>query len=100
MVTELRERKRLRAELESVMGRRGLRFSKGVSYGNGAYLARQAEPALAAAGIATRIVDLRWLTAIDHDAVWITTTRFTHLVRAVQSDGREIHARIFFPARA
>ena len=40
-----------------------------VTYGNGVYLSRQAERALAADGIATRIVDLRWLTAIDHDAV-------------------------------
>lgn len=40
-----------------------------VTYGNGVYLSRQAERELAAAGIATRIVDLRWLTAVDHDAV-------------------------------
>jgi 2-oxoisovalerate dehydrogenase E1 component len=40
-----------------------------VTYGNGVYLSRQAEPELRAAGIATRIVDLRWLTAIDHDRV-------------------------------
>jgi 2-oxoisovalerate dehydrogenase E1 component len=40
-----------------------------VTYGNGAYLSRQAERELATAGIATRIVDLRWLTAIGHDHV-------------------------------
>jgi 2-oxoisovalerate dehydrogenase E1 component len=41
-----------------------------VTYGNGAYLSRQAESALKAAGLATRIVDLRWLTSIGHDAVF------------------------------
>ena len=40
-----------------------------VTYGNGVYLSRQAQPALQAAGIASRIVDLRWLTAIAHDRV-------------------------------
>ncbi|WP_258364048.1 thiamine pyrophosphate-dependent enzyme [Halomonas sp. LBP4] len=41
-----------------------------VTYGNGVYLARQAAARLEAEGIAPRIVDLRWLTAIDHDAVY------------------------------
>lgn len=40
-----------------------------VTYGNGVYLSSQAEPALRAAGIQARIVDLRWLTAIAHDRV-------------------------------
>jgi 2-oxoisovalerate dehydrogenase E1 component len=40
-----------------------------ITYANGCYLSRQAEPELKSAGIATRIVDLRWLTAIDHDRV-------------------------------
>ncbi|WP_372613469.1 dehydrogenase E1 component subunit alpha/beta [Halomonas sp.] len=40
-----------------------------VSYGNGAYLSRQAAVRLEAEGIALRLVDLRWLTAIDHDAL-------------------------------
>lgn len=40
-----------------------------LSYANGVYLARQAAPELQRAGIALRIVDLRWLTAIDHDRV-------------------------------
>ncbi|MDP1125331.1 transketolase C-terminal domain-containing protein, partial [Klebsiella pneumoniae] len=40
-----------------------------VTYGNGVYLSRQAAEQLQAEGIALRIVDLRWLTAIDHDAV-------------------------------
>lgn len=40
-----------------------------VTYGNGVYLSRQAAERLQAEGSALRIVDLRWLTAIDHDAV-------------------------------
>jgi 2-oxoisovalerate dehydrogenase E1 component len=40
-----------------------------VTYANGVYRSRQAQPALQAAGIASRIVDLRWLTAIAHDRV-------------------------------
>ncbi|PMR75402.1 MFS transporter [Billgrantia endophytica] len=41
-----------------------------ITYGNGVYLSRQAALRLEAEGIALRIVDLRWLTAIDHDAVY------------------------------
>ncbi|MGM0785929.1 MAG: dehydrogenase E1 component subunit alpha/beta [Pseudomonadota bacterium] len=40
-----------------------------VTYGNGVYLSRQAAAQLAEEGIELRIIDLRWLTAIDHDAV-------------------------------
>lgn len=40
-----------------------------ISYGNGVYLSRQAAASLEAEGVALRIIDLRWLTAIDHDAV-------------------------------
>nr|WP_245904585.1 thiamine pyrophosphate-dependent enzyme [Halomonas lactosivorans] len=40
-----------------------------VTYGNGVYLSRQAAARLEVDGVALRIVDLRWLTAIDHDAV-------------------------------
>ncbi len=40
-----------------------------ISYGNGVYLSRQAAASLEAEGIALRIIDLRWLTAIDHGAV-------------------------------
>ena len=35
-----------------------------VTFGNGHYLSRKAEPALKAAGVATRIVDLRWLSPL------------------------------------
>ncbi|MCE8025173.1 dehydrogenase E1 component subunit alpha/beta [Billgrantia aerodenitrificans] len=41
-----------------------------VTYGNGVYLSRQAAARLEAQGVRLRIVDLRWLTAIDHDAVY------------------------------
>ncbi|QOR40929.1 MFS transporter [Billgrantia diversa] len=41
-----------------------------ITYGNGAYLSRQAAARLEAEGVALRIVDLRWLTGIDHDAVY------------------------------
>ncbi|TDR53056.1 branched-chain alpha-keto acid dehydrogenase E1 component [Halomonas ventosae] len=40
-----------------------------VSYGNGMHLSRQAAARLEAEGIALRLIDLRWLTAIDHDAL-------------------------------
>ncbi|MFN7053909.1 MAG: alpha-ketoacid dehydrogenase subunit beta, partial [Gemmobacter sp.] len=35
-----------------------------VTFGNGTYLARQAEPALTAAGIRARIIDTRWLSPL------------------------------------
>jgi 2-oxoisovalerate dehydrogenase E1 component len=38
-----------------------------VTFGNGHYLSRKAEPALAAAGIASRIIDLRWLAPLPED---------------------------------
>ncbi|HUP90969.1 MAG TPA: thiamine pyrophosphate-dependent enzyme [Solimonas sp.] len=40
-----------------------------VTYGNGVHLARQAAAELERAGVSLRIVDLRWLTGIDHDRV-------------------------------
>ncbi len=40
-----------------------------VTYGNGVYLSRQAAPEIERDGVRVRIVDLRWLTAIDHDRV-------------------------------
>ncbi|MCA1769288.1 MAG: MFS transporter [Halomonas sp.] len=40
-----------------------------ITYGNGVYLARQAVADLGPDGQRLRIVDLRWLTGIDHDAV-------------------------------
>mgnify|MGYP002621174894 CR=1 FL=1 len=40
-----------------------------LTYGNGVYLARQAAAEIDPAGARVRIVALRWLTGIDHDAV-------------------------------
>ncbi|NEX47917.1 dehydrogenase E1 component subunit alpha/beta [Pseudotabrizicola algicola] len=40
-----------------------------VTFGNGTYLSHQAEPALAEAGIATRIIDMRWLSPLPAAAL-------------------------------
>ena len=40
-----------------------------VSFGNGTYLSRQAEPALVDAGIKARIIDLRWLSPLPKAAL-------------------------------
>ncbi|URW74923.1 thiamine pyrophosphate-dependent enzyme [Sphingomonas donggukensis] len=40
-----------------------------VTYGNGAYLSRQALPILADAGVAVRVIDLRWLAPMPEDAL-------------------------------
>ncbi len=40
-----------------------------ISYGNGVYLCRQAQKQLEEQGVASRLIDLRWLTGIDHAAV-------------------------------
>lgn len=41
-----------------------------VTYGNGVYFSRQAAVQLESQGVSLRIIDLRWLTAIDHDAIY------------------------------
>ncbi len=40
-----------------------------LTYGNGYYLSRQAEPDIRSAGIGLRIVDLRWLMPLNRDAI-------------------------------
>jgi 2-oxoisovalerate dehydrogenase E1 component len=40
-----------------------------VTFGNGYYLSRQAEPRLAAAGLKTRIIDLRWLAPLPAESL-------------------------------
>lgn len=40
-----------------------------ITYGNGYFLSRQAEPELAAAGINLRIIDLRWLHPLNADGI-------------------------------
>ncbi|MGB8814465.1 MAG: transketolase C-terminal domain-containing protein, partial [Paracoccaceae bacterium] len=44
-----------------------------VTFANGNYLSHQALPALTAAGIKTRIVDLRWLSPLPKDALTAAT---------------------------
>ena len=51
-----------------------------VTYGNGYYLSRQAESALAAKGIRTRIIDLRWLAPLAEDAVLAATQDCAHIL--------------------
>ena len=41
-----------------------------VTFGNGYFLSRQAEPSLAKSGIKTRIIDMRWLSPVPKDALW------------------------------
>lgn len=40
-----------------------------VTFGNGTYLSQQALPAIEAAGIKTRIIDMRWLSPLPKDAL-------------------------------
>jgi 2-oxoisovalerate dehydrogenase E1 component len=40
-----------------------------VSFGNGYYLSRQAEPRLTAAGRKTRVIDLRWLSPLPEESL-------------------------------
>jgi 2-oxoisovalerate dehydrogenase E1 component len=40
-----------------------------VTFGNGYYLSRQAHPRLEAAGLKTRIVDLRWLAPLPEESL-------------------------------
>ncbi|MBB3189894.1 thiamine pyrophosphate-dependent enzyme [Halomonas cerina] len=40
-----------------------------ITYGNGVYLSHQARARLGEAGEGVRIIDLRWLTGLDHDAL-------------------------------
>lgn len=51
-----------------------------VTFGNGHYLSRKAEPALNAAGIATRIVDLRWLSPLPEEALLKAVAGAKHIL--------------------
>lgn len=51
-----------------------------VTYGNGHYLSRQAQQRLAQDGIATRIIDLRWLAPLPEAAVLEAITPCTHVL--------------------
>ena len=51
-----------------------------VTYGNGHYLSRQAEPALRAANIDLRIIDLRWLAPLPEEALLAATRACDHVM--------------------
>ncbi|WP_299948119.1 thiamine pyrophosphate-dependent enzyme [uncultured Ruegeria sp.] len=51
-----------------------------VTYGNGHYLSRQALPELEAAGLKTRIIDIRWLAPLPTDALREATKMCKHIL--------------------
>lgn len=51
-----------------------------VTYGNGHYLSQQALPELQAAGLKTRIIDLRWLAPLPAEALRAATKTCRHIL--------------------
>ena len=51
-----------------------------VTYGNGHYLSKQALPELEAAGLKTRIIDMRWLAPLPTDALREVTKMCKHIL--------------------
>jgi 2-oxoisovalerate dehydrogenase E1 component len=51
-----------------------------VTFGNGTYLSRQAEPVLLAAGIKTRIIDLRWLSPLPKASLSLAVRGARHIL--------------------
>ena len=51
-----------------------------VTFGNGCYLAQQALPALTALGLATRIIDMRWLSPLPAQALIAATKDCRHIL--------------------
>ncbi|WP_170410062.1 dehydrogenase E1 component subunit alpha/beta [Ruegeria atlantica] len=51
-----------------------------VTYGNGHYLSKQALPELEAAGLKTRIIDMRWLAPLPVDALREATKSCKHVL--------------------
>ncbi len=51
-----------------------------VTFGNGHYLSRKAEPALQAAGIDARIVDLRWLSPLPEEGLLRAVAGARHIL--------------------
>ncbi|WP_415184874.1 transketolase C-terminal domain-containing protein, partial [Phaeovulum sp.] len=51
-----------------------------VTYGNGYYLSRQAEVALAARGIKARVIDIRWLAPLPEAAILAATDGCDHVL--------------------
>ena len=51
-----------------------------VTFGNGCYLSHQARPAIEAAGIATRIVDIRWLSPLPRSELNLAVRGCRHVL--------------------
>ncbi|WP_171102520.1 dehydrogenase E1 component subunit alpha/beta [Ruegeria sp. HKCCD7255] len=51
-----------------------------VTYGNGHYLSKQAQPELEAAGLKTRIIDMRWLAPLPAEALIRATKGCKHIL--------------------
>ena len=51
-----------------------------VTYGNGCYLSEKARPALEQAGIALRIIDVRWLSSLPEQAILAATEGCDHVL--------------------
>ena len=51
-----------------------------VTYGNGHYLSQQALPDLQAAGVNTRIIDMRWLAPLPERALFEATKGCKHVL--------------------
>ncbi len=51
-----------------------------VTYGNGAYLSRQAQSDLADKGIDARVIDLRWLAPLDYTAIFEAVGASKHVM--------------------
>jgi 2-oxoisovalerate dehydrogenase E1 component len=51
-----------------------------VTFGNGCYLSHQARPAIEAAGISTRIIDVRWLSPLPKAALTATLAGCKHVL--------------------
>lgn len=51
-----------------------------VTYGNGHYLSKQALPALEAAGLRTRVIDMRWLAPLPTEALRKATEGCKHIL--------------------
>lgn len=51
-----------------------------LTYGNGHYLSRQAQPILEAGGIATRVIDMRWLAPVPEAAILAAVSGCDHVL--------------------
>lgn len=51
-----------------------------VTFANGVHLSRQAQPHLAARGIASRVIDIRWLAPLPEAAIWKAVEGCDHIL--------------------